>query len=68
MADMEIDPLPSPTTKRDGKDDAKESKKRFEVKKVGFTCSPLNMKEGMNCFCSGTPSLFGPGVCVLIGS
>jgi hypothetical protein len=40
MADMEVDPPASPTVKKETKDDGKENKKRFEVKKVRFTSAP----------------------------
>jgi len=36
MADMEVDTPVEPKSKKDSREDGKEGKKRFEVKKVGI--------------------------------
>jgi hypothetical protein len=64
MADMEVDP---PAVKKEAKEDGKESKKRFEVKKVRLTRAWLTGFSIINPF-SGMPYLSGPGVRLLVSS
>ena len=61
MADMDVDPPAAPAKNASKKDDGKEGKKRFEVKKVGRLLVPLDSRQNAYSTISGTRYRCGHG-------